>query len=68
VKNRLAERLKELRNEKDLSQVKLASALNVSPSFIAEIERGRTSVSTDTLLMLADFFAVSTDYLLGRID
>ena len=66
MKSRLPQRLKELRAVKNISQAKLAEAVNISISFVAEIEMGRSSVSTELLIALADFFGVSTDYLLGR--
>ena len=66
MKYKLAERLKELRAEKGLSQVALAEAIGVDPGFIGHIETSKVFVSVDTLVLLADVFEVSTDYLLGR--
>lgn len=62
----LSEILKQLRSGKDLSQRDLAAMLNVSPSTIAMYETGQRKPDGDTLKQLADFFNVTTDYLLGR--
>lgn len=66
--NELKDRLKELRNEKDLSQEKLAKLLFLSQSAIAYYELGKKFPNHNTLNRLANFFSVSTDYLLGRTD
>ena len=65
---KLAERLKELREERGFSQGKLANAIGVDPTFISHVETGNSSVSLETLVLIADFFDVTTDYLLGRKD
>jgi len=62
------ERLKELRLENNISQVKLANSFNVSQSSIADWERGITETDFETLTRLAKFFEVTTDYLLGLED
>lgn len=59
-------RLKKLRNEKKLTQKQLAEKINVTHVSISGYESGNRSPDTDTLKRLADFFGVSTDYLLGR--
>lgn len=61
-----AERLKELRTQKDLSQQELADRLGLSNSAISMYERGEREPSLGILEMIADFFGVSTNYLLGR--
>lgn len=61
-------RIKALRLEKGLSQRDLAAALFVNQTAVSQWERGATSPSTDTAVMLASFFGVSIDYLLGRSD
>lgn len=58
----------ELRSERDLSQKKLADAIGVSQSTIAQIEVNRNEATASTLRKLADFFEVTTDYLLERED
>lgn len=60
--------LKQLRNEKKITQRELANLLNLSPSTIAMYETGQRKPDFETLQKIADFFDVSTDYLLGRTD
>lgn len=64
--NKLAERLKYLRNEKGLSQKELANLLNVSQPAIAKWEAGTREPSLNDLIALADVFNETTDFLLGR--
>lgn len=59
---------KNLRKERNLSQVQLAEALNVSKACISMIEIGKNEPTANTLIRYADFFECSTDYLLGRED
>ena len=62
----LAERLKELRENKDLSQSELAEVMHISQSSISEYENGNQQPPLAMLTQLADFFNVNVDYLLGR--
>jgi HTH-type transcriptional regulator, competence development regulator len=64
--NALAERLKEARKQKKLTQRELAAKLSISQSTVALYETGDRNPDPDTLNKLADFFNVSTDWLLGR--
>lgn len=59
-------RIKELRKEKGLRQSELATTLHVSQQAVGSWETGRTVPGADTLNILADYFNVTTDYLLGR--
>lgn len=59
---------KYLRKEKGLSQIELAKALKVSKACISMIEIGKNEPTANTLIRYADFFCVSTDFLLGRED
>ena len=61
-------RMIELRESLNLSQMKLSKALGISQSAINRYEHGQTSVPDSVLLKYADFFDVSADYLLGRTD
>lgn len=61
-----AERLKELRKEKGLTQQKVADSLNISQPNYRRWESGERRPSVETLVMLADYFEVSIDYLLTR--
>ncbi len=60
------ENLKALRAEAGLSQQGLASALKISQSAVAKWELGKTEPTASMLGLLADYFHVSVDYLLGR--
>ena len=62
------DRLKELRKEKNLSQAELAKELEVSQRSISSWETGFRQPDFETLEILAKYFGVSTDYLLGVID
>lgn len=64
----LDKKLRMLRNEKHLTQVELAKILNIGNKTISDYERGISSPDIDTINLLADFFNVSTDYLLGLSD
>ncbi len=61
-------RLKELRIEKNLLQSDIAKVINKSDRIVGFYETGERDMSTETLSILADFFDVSIDYLLGKSD
>ena len=63
-----AEKSKLLRKERNLSQVKLAEALNLSKACISMIEIGKNEPTANTLIRYADFFECSIDFLLDRED
>ena len=56
----------ELRVDKGMNQEQLANVLNVSRSTLANWEVGNRSIDVETLVVIADYFQVSCDYLLGR--
>lgn len=58
--------LKMLREERGICQKELALYLNVTIGTVSNYENGIHSPDLDTLCRLADFYGVSTDYLLGR--
>ena len=60
--------LKELRNAKGITQTDLAKHLGISTSAIGMYEQGRREPDNSTLVKIANFFHVSTDYLLGNDD
>ena len=63
----LAKNLKKLRQQKKLSQEKLARLIDISYNTIAKIEAGKAKNPTfDTLSKLADVFGISMDELTGR--
>lgn len=61
-------RLKELRKKKKISQVKLSIDLNLNQNTISRYENGIREADYKTLILFADYFNVSLDYLLGRTD
>lgn len=63
----LGERLKELRKERGLRQRDIAEeVLHVTEVHYRRIEAGKINIPTLTLCALADYFEVTTEYLLGR--
>lgn len=62
----LAERLKELRIQNNLTQAKLAEFLNISQPAYAYYETGKKEPKIDTLEKLATLYKTSIDYLIGR--
>ena len=60
------QRLKELRKEYHLTQMKLAKKLNIANSIISEYEHGNYPISTATLFSLSNTYKISSDYLLGK--
>ena len=61
-------RLKELRQEKGISQLKLAMDLSMNQNTISRYETGEREADYKTLIKIADYFNVSIDYLLERTD
>ena len=59
------ENLKKLRLERNLSQQKLAEAIGLSQQAITKYENGKTQPDFRTLMLLAEFFHTSVDYLIG---
>lgn len=62
----LAERLRSLRQNRNILQKEVAACLKVSIGTISNYENGVHQPDLNTLGRLADFYGVSTDYLLGR--
>lgn len=65
---RFPERLKELREEKNLTQYQLAKILDVHQTSITNWENGTNETDFATLIKLAKLFEVTTDYLLGVVE
>ena len=61
-------RLKLLRKQKHMSQLSLAMKLNTTQMSISRYETGKREPNLKTLILIADFFDVSIDYLLERTD
>lgn len=66
--NKFAERLKDLREEKGLSQRTLAKELGFSQAAIARWENNSQTPNIDVAIIVSKYFKVSTDYLLGLED
>ena len=62
----LQQRLIGLRQKEDLLQRDIADQLHIDRSTYSYYERGKTNPPLDILIKLADYFGVTTDYLLGR--
>ena len=65
---KLAERLRELRKERNLRQEQAAVALDISMSSYCLYEQGKRDPMASVLCRMADYYDVSVDYLLGRSD
>ena len=63
-----SDRLKKLRNEKGLKQSEMGDLLGCTERNYQRIEYGQINVPATTLMALADYYDVTTDYLLGRSD
>ena len=61
-------RIKTLRREKKMNQQELGEALGLTQTAISAIENGSRTTTIEKLILLAKFFNVSTDYLLGLKD
>ena len=59
-------RLRDLREDKDLNQKAVAELLNIHQTTYSDYELGRLNIPISALHTLADFYKVSIDYLLGR--
>lgn len=64
----MKKRRRDLRIKKEITQDQLADAIGLKRSAIGEMERGKKGASLATLNNLANFFDVSIDYLLGRVN
>ncbi|MBE7000694.1 MAG: helix-turn-helix transcriptional regulator [Ruminococcaceae bacterium] len=60
------QRIRDLREDKDMTQKQLATILNCSQRIYSNYERGDVDIPTEILIKLADFHNVSIDYLLNR--
>ena len=64
--NMYQNRIRDLREDRDLSQTQIAELLNVHQTTYSDYELGHLNVPVTALHALADFYGVSVDYLLGR--
>lgn len=61
-------RLKTLRKEKGLTQISLQMKTGIEQSLLSKFENGERIPPTETLMLLADFYNVSMDYIMLRTD
>ena len=61
-------RIRDLREDRDLTQKQIAQMLGMSQTGYSKYETGENDIPTTILIQLADFYGTSTDYLLGRTD
>lgn len=61
-------RIRDLREDADITQTQIAKILNCSQRVYSNYERGDIDVPTEILIKLANFHDVSVDYILGRTD
>lgn len=66
--SKFGKRLKELRDERELNQEQIGKLFHVQKSAVSKWEKGMNSPDIETITRLADYFDVSTDYLLGITD
>ena len=64
----VSQRLRELRNKTDLSQVKMAEVLGIKQGAVNRYENNQSEPNCETLLKYSDFFDVSLDYIFGRTE
>ena len=61
-------RLRDMREDRDLNQTALAKALGVHQPTYSSYESGKLSLTADLLVKLAEYYKTSVDYLLGLTD
>ena len=66
--NMLSARLGELRERQGIKQKELSKRLHMSQQTYSAYETGKRQMNHETLCLIADYYEVSTDYLLGRQD
>lgn len=59
-------RLRDMRTDRDLLQKDIAEVLGIAQTVYSRYERGAQTIPLEHLIKLADYYQVSTDYLLGR--
>ena len=64
----IGERIRNIREDKDILQQELADAVGINVSVLSRIEKGTRQLRDDELIKIADKLNVSVDYLLGRTD
>lgn len=62
------QKIRDLREDKDLTQTQIAKILNCSQKIYSNYERGEVDIPTQVLIKLAEFHGTSVDFLLGLTD
>lgn len=62
------QKIRDLREDKDLTQTQIAKILNCSQRIYSNYERGEVDIPTQVLIKLAEFHGTSVDFLLGLKD
>lgn len=60
------QRLRDLREDNDMKQTEISEMLGIQQTVYSRYERGVRTIPIEHLLVLADFYGTSTDFLLGR--
>ena len=58
-------RIRDLREDRDLTQADLAKVINTTQQQYSKMETGKADISGEKLILLAQFYNVSVDYILG---
>ena len=58
-------RIRDLREDRDLSQAEIAKVIKTTQQQYSKIEMGKSDIPSEKLILLARFYNVSTDYILG---
>jgi len=61
-------RIRDLREDHDLSQKEVAAYLHITQQCYSKIETGRMDITGERLILLAKLYHVTTDYILGLSD
>lgn len=62
------QRIRDLREDRDMTQTQIAAMLGMSQTGYSKYETGENDIPTQVLIKLAEFYGTSIDYILGRID
>ncbi len=66
TERKIYQRIRDLREDRDMTQTEISRILSCSQRVYSNYERGDLDIPTDILIKLADFHGVSVDYMLGR--
>ena len=61
-------RIKDLREDRDLSQARIAQVIKTTQQQYSKIELGKSDITGEKLKLLAEFYNISADYILGLTD